>query len=47
MPFGTNQVIAVLPVAGTSLAGRRPHGKFQPAGFAYGGFQRDAFLARL
>ena len=34
MPFGTNQVIAVLPVAGTSLAGRRPHGKFQPAGFA-------------
>jgi hypothetical protein len=32
MPFATFPVIAVLPVACTSLAGRRPHGKFQPTG---------------
>ena len=32
MPPGTNPVIAVAPVAGTSLAGGRPHGKFQPRG---------------
>jgi hypothetical protein len=32
MPPGTNPVIAASPVAGTSLAGRRPYGKFQPAG---------------
>ena len=32
MPLGTNPIIAVSTVAGTSLAGRRPHGKFQPAG---------------
>ncbi len=31
MPFGTHPVIAVLPVARTSHAGRRPHVGFAPA----------------
>ena len=29
MPFGINPIMAVSAVAGTSLAGRRPHGKIR------------------
>ena len=36
MPPGSNPVIAVSPVAGTSLAGRRPHGKIRPPGHGLG-----------